>query len=455
MTYVQGSDGRKLKGRALLDTCATANFITETFVKRLGVPIIKHSATIGAIDNASTVSRGIAQIIIHSIYDEYSKSLTCLIVPTIADLIPAETFSRDSFRIPQNIRLADPEFHIPRGIDLLVGSGTTLSLFSVGQINLSNKHHDLYLQKTRLGWIVTGSPSALNSSKSPTCHLTSLERQLTKFWEIEEITTDKPMSEEDARCEAHFSETVSRDNNGRYVVRLPFRKDNVRLGDSRALALKRLLSLERRFNINESFKTGYVRAIEEYMALGYISRVENPGSDGYYMPHHAVVKETSTTTKIRIVFDASAKISEGISLNSLLITGPTIQDKLFMHLIRFRTYNYVLTADIEKMYCQVQLHENDRCYQRILWRVNKEIETFQFNTLAFGVASSPFLAIRAIHQLADDEHHIYPRAAAILKRHLYVDDLLTGADTIEQARMIKDEVIALLNRGGFVIRQFV
>ncbi|XP_039315361.1 uncharacterized protein LOC105205344 [Solenopsis invicta] len=302
-----------------------------------------------------------------------------------------------------------------------------------------DKKHPLYLchkfkqmsvpdriETTRLGWIVAGNPSALNSSKFPTCHLTSLERQLTKFWEIEEITTDKSMSEQDARCEAYFSEAVSRDNNGRYVVRLPFRKDNVRLGDSRALALKRLLSLERRFNINESFKTGYVRAIEEYMALGYISRVENPGSDGYYMPHHAVVKETR----------------------------PTIQDKLFVHLIRFRTYNYVLTADIEKMYCQVQLHENDRRYQRILWRVNEEIETFQFNTLAFGVASSPFLAIRAIHQLADDEHHVYPRAAAILKRHLYVDDLLTGADTIEQARMIKDEVIALLNRGGFVIRQW-
>jgi len=66
------------------------------------------------------------------------------------------------------------------------------------------------------------------------------------------------------------------------------------------------------------------------------------------MPHHAVFKESNNTTKIRIVFDASAKASNGVSLNDILMVGPTIQDKLFSHLIRFRTYKYVITADIEK-----------------------------------------------------------------------------------------------------------
>lgn len=180
-------------------------------------------------------------------------------------------------------------------------------------------------------------------------------------------------------------------------------------------------------------KGEYTRLVEEYKELGHMSVIKNPGDDGFHMPHHAVIKETSNTTKVRIVFDAFAKSSNGISLNDVLMVGSTIQDKLFSHLIRFRTYNYVISADIEKMYRQVLLHEDDRRYQRILWRENGRIETFQLNTLTFGVSSSPFLAIRTIQRLANDEQQTYPRAAQILKNHLYIDDLLTGARTVEEA----------------------
>jgi len=174
------------------------------------------------------------------------------------------------------------------------------------------------------------------------------------------------------------------------------------------------------------------------LKLECISAIEDPGDDGYYMPHHAVIKDASYTTKVRVVFDASAKSSNGVSLNDVLLVGPPIQDKLYTHLIRFRVYNYVITADIEKMYLQVLLHEDDRRYQRILWRRDDRIETFQFNTLAFGVSSSPFLATRVIQELADNECYAYPRADKIIKRHLYVDDLISGANTIDEARAIRD-----------------
>ncbi|XP_018368330.1 PREDICTED: uncharacterized protein LOC108764543, partial [Trachymyrmex cornetzi] len=167
------------------------------------------------------------------------------------------------------------------------------------------------------------------------------------------------------------------------------------------------------------------------------------------------MKEASDTTKVRIVFDASMKSNSGMSLNDILMTGPTIQAKLFLHLIRFRVYDYVISADIEKMYRQVILHEDDRRYQRILWRQGGVVKTFQLNVLTFGISSSPFLAIRVIKKLADDERETFPRAAEILKSHLYVDDLLTGAESIDEARRIRVEVTELLARGGFVIRQWV
>lgn len=75
----------------------------------------------------------------------------------------------------------------------------------------------------------------------------------------------------------------------------------------------------------------------------------------YYFPHHGVLKNSSITTKLRVVFDGSAKSSTGISLNDVLRVGPTIQDDLFSILIRFRKHNYVIKGDITKMYRQVNI----------------------------------------------------------------------------------------------------
>jgi len=145
--YIRDHKRNTLRCRALLDTCATANFLTESVVKRLGIPVVEQSIPICSINATSTHSKGMVQITIQSIYDKFCKILTCLTVPTIMDTIPAEIFPRSSIKIPSNIRLADPEFHLPRSIDLLIGSGATLSLFAVGQINLSHKERDLFLQK--------------------------------------------------------------------------------------------------------------------------------------------------------------------------------------------------------------------------------------------------------------------------------------------------------------------
>lgn len=279
-----------------------------------------------------------------------------------------------------------------------------------------------------------------------------MKSQLARFWTIEEITNHTAKSEDERYCEAHFTNNVARNYKGRYVVRLPFRTTDAQLGESRSIAIKRLLALERRLEQDTTLNLEYTRVINKYKTLGHMSLVNHLPHDGFYMPHHAVIKQSSNTTKVRIVFDASAKSTNGVFINDLLMVGPTIQEKLLSHLIRFRTFRYVITANIEKMYRQVLIHEDDRRFQLILWREHDEIKTYQLNTLTFGVSSSPFLAIRTIQQLADDDGHLYPKAAEAIKHHLYVDDFLTGADSIREARDIRDDVIALLGRGGFSIR---
>ncbi|XP_066595379.1 uncharacterized protein [Prorops nasuta] len=447
---IRDSKGQQIEARAILDTCSTANFITIDMVQRIKLQTSKMTIPIGSLNNTTTVTRGLLKIQVQSKTNDYKREITCLVIPTISDLIPTETFPRHSIRIPANIKLADALFHIPRRVDLLIGAGVTASLLSVGQIRLSRD--DLYAQKTLLGWVIVGDHSSDRNSKMA-CHMTSLEDKIIRFWESEEVETDGSRSTENNYCEEHFIKNTSRNHEGRYIVRLPFREDKGNLGSSRSLALKRFLGLERKLNANSDLKREYEQVIIEYLRLGHATIIEDQES-GYYMPHHAVLKDSSNTTKLRVVFDASMKTNTSLSLNDILSIGPTIQEKLFEHLIRFRTYKYVVTGDIEKMYRQVLVADEDRKFQKFLWRIDGRIKTIQLNTLTFGIASSPFLAIRTVHQLANDMTLRFPKAAEILKNHLYVDDLLTGADSVDELRNIRDDIVDLLKHGKFKIRQW-
>ena len=169
-----------------------------------------------------------------------------------------------------------------------------------------------------------------------------------------------------------------------------------------------------------------------------------------------MIKEDSITTKVRVVFDGSAKTSSGVSLNDSLMVGPTIQDDLFSLLIRFRSHKYALTADIEKMYRQVLVHPDNAIYQKIIFRkaTSEPTKSYSLNTVTYGTSCASFLAIRTLHKLAEDEGAQYPVAASVLKKDFYVDDLLTGANSYQAASALRDDLIRLLNKGGFLLRKW-
>lgn len=153
---------------------------------------------------------------------------------------------------------------------------------------------------------------------------------------------------------------------------------------------------------------------------------------------------------MRVVFGGSAKTTTGISLNDALLVGPTIQADLFSLLIRFRQHPIVITGGIEKMYRQFLVRKEDRKYQRIIW--NNQI--YELNRVTFGLAAAPFLAIRCLHQLAIDEGSNYPVASSVLKEDFYVDDVLTGARTIDEAINIRKQLTEILSKAKLTIRQW-
>ncbi|XP_017791904.1 PREDICTED: uncharacterized protein LOC108573925 [Habropoda laboriosa] len=190
--------------------------------------------------------------------------------------------------------------------------------------------------------------------------------------------------------------------------------------------------------------------------MSRISETKEAQSESYYLPHHAVSKQTSTTTKLRVVFDGSAKTSTGISLNDSQKVGPTVQSDLTSILIRFRTHRYVLSADIAKMYRQVLVDSRDIPFQRILWRTDPRspIDCYELNTVTYGTASTSFLATRVLKQVGLECRSEFPRTSRIIINNFYVDDLLTGTETIENAKEIREEISKILVASGFELRKW-
>ena len=142
----------------------------------------------------------------------------------------------------------------------------------------------------------------------------------------------------------------------------------------------------------------------KYEALDHMQQAPNTHSEGqrfYYMPHHAVLKQQSTTTRTRVVFDASCQSDNGVSLNATLCVGPTVQQDLLSIVTRFRTHQVALTADIAKMYRQIRMDERDINLQWILWRENPSdlLKIFQLKTVTYGTSAASFLATRCLVQL--------------------------------------------------------
>ncbi|XP_057335449.1 uncharacterized protein LOC130674197 [Microplitis mediator] len=455
---VLDKDQQPIHCRALLDTCSTTNFMTQSMARLLKLKTSTCRVPVGALNAMTTYCNEITTATITSRVNKYKKTLTFLIIPMISQIVPDQPIHQETLKIPSNIKLADPLFYKPAPIDLLIGAGTTLSLLCIGQIKISlPAQQELFLQKTLLGWIIGGAAPSSKYVKPAACHVTNInDFDLNKFWEIEECPSSKRFTPEEEECEQHFQKHITRDPTGRYVVALPFNPRIPALGDSYHLALKRLINTEQKLKRNPSLKTQYHQVIQEYLDLNHMSLIHDQptATTSYYLPHHAVIKETSMTTKVRVVFDGSANTTTGISLNDKLFTGPTIQSDLFSLLIRFRKHPIVLTGDIEKMYRQFLVRKEDRKFQRILWNHGNKTQSYELNTVTFGLRPAPYLAIRCLHQLAQDEGHSFPIAAKILTEDFYVDDLLTGAQTKLEAIQMRQEVSHILAKAGLIIRQW-
>ncbi|XP_058836070.1 uncharacterized protein LOC131692798 [Topomyia yanbarensis] len=459
---VFNSYGNAQWARALLDPASQLNLITENLVQKCQLRRYSNRQEIGGVGNSIVVSYHAVTIRIGSRCSDFLADAQCHILKKITRELPVRCVDTSPWHIPSNIVLADPKFHEPGPIDLLIGMELYYDLLLEGFLKLGPEKP--ILQGTVFGWVASGKVgSSRPDSTLKLAHVTStqsLDEQLSRFWEIESCWTTSTQSLEETACENHFAASVFRDQTGRFVVTLPKRAEILnQLGNSKEIATRRFRALERRFDANPHLKEAYTVFIDEYHQLNHmrvISDSEASAPIAYYLPHHGVEKAKSTTTKLRVVFDASCRTDTGISLNQALMVGPVIQDDLLSIILRFRMHRYVIIADIEKMFRQIRVHPSDYPLQRILWRCSSSqpLRTFELTTVTYGTASAPYLATKCLQRLSEDGSNDFPLASLVLGKDFYMDDMLTGVDNEAEGSELCRQLLQLLQSAGLSLRKW-
>lgn len=149
--------------------------------------------------------------------------------------------------------------------------------------------------------------------------------------------------------------------------------------------------------------------------------------------------------------------SSGISLNEALKVGPTIQPELVEILIRFRKHSVAFSCDVAKMYRQILVHPSDRDLQRIVWRADIQvpIEEYRLNTLTFGTAPASYIATKCVEVLSQSIVAKYPEDSRAIRQDFVMDDLLTGAKTVESAIELQPIVHTTLAGAHFPLRKYM
>ena len=438
-------DGSSVDTRALLDNASSASFVSERLVQSLSLPRFNQNVRVSGIGGISQRAPIQSSFEVSAVGPNKRKiGISAVIVPKVTCDLPLTPVPfKSNWKHITDLPLADPGFGQPGRIDLLL---VDVFIDVLRHSRRSGPPNSPSALETEFGWVLCGDSGMSSDSTTHACvtsmhsFVTSGDDILRRFWEIEEAPpNESTLSVEERTVVRHFKTNYSRSPEERFVVPLPRNPSAKSIGESRSQAVKRFLSLERSLTAKDRFKE-FDDVIQEYFDLGHAESIpttdlEKPVEDVFYLPMHAVYKASSTTTKVRAVFDASAKSSTGISLNDILLVGPTIHPPLLDVLLLFRSYPIALTADISKMYRAVELPKDDRDFHRFVWRSSSStpLKDYRMTRVTFGVSASSFAANMAVKQNSIDHSQELPQAADVVQRCFYVDDCLTGADDADSA----------------------
>ena len=344
-----GPTGKSMPVRALLDSGADVSVQVAKHLKLQKLDSTMAVATFGDLTENVCPTTHFTLSSFHR--KDWSVQVFAVIIKKITSTQPRQDASivREMPGV-KGLTPADPHFHKPGRIDVLLGADVLPYIQ-----NLNGPRSSIIAVETVFGHAFMGTYQSTQpvqpkeatiqvvAEKSVPTPEERVNDSLTKFWEVEEPPRQKPvLTPEEIRVQKEYDNThIFLPSLGKYQVVFPRNQKELKLGDSRSRALQRFYSNEKALLRKGNWER-FQQVIQEYLDLNHARPVTEkelqiPQSETYYL---RVYNDSSSTTKLRVVFDASSPSTSTVSFNDTLAVGPMLHPTLDCILIKFRTYGW-------------------------------------------------------------------------------------------------------------------
>ena len=452
-TVAEVAGERRARVRTFIDLGSQASFVSEALVDAIKPKLIKiEDVRVSAFGSSPVVNR----------MELYEVSLKTADGNTVVHAWKKEALAVDIEAVPsalveqwrnEGVDLTDvAKADVDPGIHVLLGAEVANDLLF--ERTVSSRGETAW--KTKIGWVLSGKralqpmEAAARNTSVAYCDVRTMEEQVERLWAVEELPFQR-----DKNSQPCFP---MKKIEGRYEVGLMWKgverpEDNCQ--SATAIAAKMAEKMDMRGS-RESYESVL---IDEYQQLQAIEAEPEPETEGYYLPHHAVIPEEATTTKTRVVFNASAAKKNEKSLNDTIDAGPSLLPDLVGLLIRFRELPAAVQADIRKAFFMIGVRKEDRRYLRFVWPNQEgQMITRRLRKLPFGVNCSPHILSAVVqHHLEEEKQSRQAEeveALELLRKSLYVDDCITSLSTDQDVAHFKQVSTASLRNAGMDLRKW-
>ena len=455
------SDGNRLNTYAFLDSGSTVSFIDQSVQEKLRAQGTDVTLKIAGIHGTKDLKTEKIPLKIKGVHSKV-HSIEAFAHPSISlgnknynynklkqnfnhlSVLPYKSFNL----MEVGIILGQDAYELQRPLDYKIG-----------------KRSEPFAVLTELGWVVSGPMTG--KRRQNVCHFAFTEdvkvaENIQTWWDIETYASKiNVVSQSKKELQAQkMLESTTKFTGERYEVGMLWSEPEPNLPNNYKSALGQLYSLERRFQRDTNLKNLYQQSIDTDVEKGFVkildeSEVKGNFGKEWYLPHHPVLNPNKPG-KVRRVCNAASKYKE-VCLNDKLLAGPDLLHGLIGTIFRYREGPIALTADIESMFLQVQVPEQDRSCLRFLWRprTNEPVQIYEYQRHVFGAKSSPTCANYALKRVGLDNEKEYPISAKAIQNNFYMDDFIKSVETPEEAIEVFNQLQPLLSQHGFELKKWI
>ena len=355
----------------------------------------------------------------------------------------------------QGISMEDHDEKERLPVHLIIGSGDYSKIKTATKPRVGTPGEPV-AELTKFGWTIMSPGEEVNLNPM---FLTQVHREnYEQLCRLDVLGLRDSQTDDQQDVYSEFKEQLTRSEEGWYETNLPWKANHPPLPSNQAGSLKRLETTVRKLE-KQGIIESYNEIIKTQLEEGIVEEVTEPVQGRvFYLPHKPVIRTSAETTKLRIVYDASARETNNApSLNECLEAGPPLQNHLWKVLVRGRFHPIALTGDLKQAFLQVRIRAGDRDAMRFHWFSDlktREIVTLRFTRALFGLSPSPFLLGGVIQQHLEKQESQHPQVVKEIRKSMYVDDLVSGSETVEKAQQLKQAATKIFNDATFHLHKW-